>query len=169
MTGVPYRDVIGMCRNRPLEMVFQLRTPSPATPARNQGDASAVVTLTPAVETPGASAIPAKVAVDGDSDRNARSRALAEFYAEVDPSKGTAANVRKLLAQYEFDDLVGSLRKKYGRIPKGWEVNPNSRHAELTAFYQKHEPAKVAEVAHLLENYKFEDIVDSLQRKVRIR
>ena len=35
----------------------------------------------------------------------------------------------------------------------------------MIQFYQKHEPSKVAAVDTLLSQYKFEDVVSSLQKK----
>ena len=39
------------------------------------------------------------------------------------------------------------------------------RKEQLIQFYQKHEPSKVAAVDTLLSQYKFEDVVSSLQKK----
>jgi hypothetical protein len=44
---------------------------------------------------------------------------LTEFYAEHEPAKISA--VGTLLETYPFADIVGSLRHKYGAVPKGWD------------------------------------------------
>jgi uncharacterized protein YbdZ (MbtH family) len=109
---------------------------------------------------------------------------LTEFYQKHEPSKVGAVDT--LLTQYKFEDVVASLKKKYGTVPAGWDpsvpaVPPPSkapapapapvlseleqRKQQLTAFYQKYEPSKVSAVGTLLTQYKFEDVKASLLKK----
>ena len=73
-----------------------------------------------------------------------------------------------LSGKYEFGEVVKSLQHKYGELPEGWDVYANPRRAELVAFYKKHDASKVPEVDRLLAHYKIVDMVDSLQKKVRL-
>ena len=51
--------------------------------------------------------------------RPSRAEQLAFFYARYDPSK--LSDVDKLLANYDFTEIVKSIQMKFGAVPPGWE------------------------------------------------
>ena len=63
--------------------------------------------------------IPAGWDVELFGPRPSRAEQLAFFYARYDPSK--LSDVEKLLANYDFKEIVKSIQMKFGAVPPGWE------------------------------------------------
>ena len=182
LAGVAYRDVIGKCRGRPLEMIFQLldakaqkplapladktaASPSVASAEAMAGNGTPSQQLKPKEQSPAHSTGPKPSSAEAELRR--RKQALTEFYKRREPAK--LSDVDMLLSgKYEFGEVVKSLQHKYGELPEGWDVYANPRRAELVAFYKKHDASKVPEVDRLLAHYKIVDMVDFLQKKVRL-
>ena len=49
--------------------------------------------------------------------------------------------------------------------PQGWE--DEARKIELTKFYRKHDPPRIAMVGQILSDYPFKEVVKSLQAKYK--
>ena len=79
-----------------------------------------------------------------------RKQQLRDFYQIHEPSK--IAAVDTLLTQYKYEDVVASLRKKYGKLPAGWDSAapaptpaPASAAPVLSAMDQRKQQLKFGE------------------------
>jgi hypothetical protein len=188
VAGVPYADVLGRCRTRPLEFRLQHENPeataaataaaAPATPGGTNQAAVAAAAAAAAAGGgdghgggPGAAAggepPPSPAVQQMMREYEFKRTSLVAFYERREPAK--LPDVDKLLSgQYDFAEVVKSLKAKYKELPAGWEKYEDPRRAQLADFYARHEPSKVHEVDRLLAHYAHAELLASLLKKVRV-
>jgi hypothetical protein len=89
---------------------------------------------------------------------------LIKFYEEHDNSK--VKDVDRIVKAYKTEELVTSLRKKYGAAPPTVEqVESIITSKQLTDFYWENDPARVETVERKLETYRTYDLMELLQEQ----